>query len=379
MRQLASGLDDSRRALGRFAFYVSCSAAAAGGLSIVACLAVRREGPVIASLAAAWLFLAALSAGGVALAAAIDVCGGRWAERVSPLACSTSRFFLPAFAVLVVIVSSAGRWMPAEAAPHGTRLIGLLARELGSAAILFHVGRRYVLLATARRTEGPARRGWAVVYLITYAAVLSLWAADLIIAVSSGAPSTVVPAFYLVGGFLSAIAWVSIAANRDRGRLDDATRHDLGKLVFGLATFWGYLLWSAFLPVWYGNLPDETGQLLARWNGMWKALSTVVVTTVFIFPFLFFFPERTKRDRRLLLGGSAVVLAGLFGNCILLVLPSVTMEGGAAVWLASAVAMAGLCGVFALSVGDGLDREPPESRTVMSLVPARAETEEVGA
>ena len=158
------------------------------------------------------------------------------------------------------------------------------ARDLLASALLFASGRFY--LRRARTGNGSDATAAAVIYLLLYVAVLSLWAIDLIMSLHEWAPSTVVPPYYFMGAFLAAIALAALAESV--GREDPsgaATRQDLGKLLFAMVIMWGYLLWSAYLPVWYGNMPDETGQLLARWDGGWKIVTLGMLAAVLVFPF----------------------------------------------------------------------------------------------
>ena len=128
-------------------------------------------------------------------------------------------------------------------------------------------------------------------------------------------------------------------------------RQNLGTLLFGFITFLAYLLWSIFLATWYANLPDETGQLLARWEGIYRPLALGVVIVTLIFPFSFLLMEEAKQRRGTLAIGAASVLLGLFVERFLLVMPSLNpIEGILSILLAAGTA-AGVAGLFTLTVG----------------------------
>jgi hypothetical protein len=154
-----------------------------------------------------------------------------------------------------------------------------------------------------------------------------------------------------MGALLSAVAWASLVTSlRGAAAPPVGARVDLAKILFGLSILWFYLLWSGFLPVWYANLPDETGQLLARWEGGFKPISIAVIAAVFFLPFWLLMPGSAKHRPRRVALGAASILAGLVGERFLLVLPSLDAHGA---WpaIAAVAVTAGLLGAFLLTVG----------------------------
>jgi hypothetical protein len=170
----------------------------------------------------------------------------------------------------------------------------------------------------------------------------------------SFAPSTVVPPFYFMGALLSAVAWaalvVSVRAVRGAAGPGEADRAELAKVLFGFSIFWFYLLWSGFLPVWYANLPEETGMLLARWEGGYRPLSIAVVLSVFFVPFWVLMPGSAKRRPARVAFGAACILAGMVGERFLLVLPSLRAHGALPA-IVSLGTTAALLGAFLLTTG----------------------------
>ncbi len=61
--------------------------------------------------------------------------------------------------------------------------------------------------------------------------------------------------------------------------------HDIGKLCFAFTAFWGYLTFSQYLVIWYGNLPEETHFFTLRLSGAWKAVTVSVAILTFALPF----------------------------------------------------------------------------------------------
>ncbi len=345
-------LDRSSTALGRPTTVAAAAAAALGLAALLVAVTAGFAAPALAALAASWLFFAGCAAGGLALGAAVRVTGGRWAAAVLPVADASAGFFLPALLVLAVLVLSARGFVPWVAEGEHRIASGLVLRQLAASVLLFAAGRRF--LGRAQRGETGVRVGRAgAVYLLVYALVLSLWAYDFAVQLDEGPAITVLPAFYFVGAFLSGVAWVGLITALRGADVPD-TRHDVGKLLFGLLILWSYLLWSIFLPTWYGNVPEESAALLARWRGPWKAVSIAVLVLVSAGPFWLLFAEPLKRRRATLAAGAGAVLLGLLAERFLLVVPSLALPGGAAAVVVGVLVAAGMLGIFLLTVGTRL-------------------------
>jgi Ni/Fe-hydrogenase subunit HybB-like protein len=331
---------------------VAAAAAAAGVAAFALGLGLGQAGFALAVLDACWLFYAGLSAGSLALAAALRLAHGRWARPVVPIAEAAAGFMIPALGLLAVLLLGAQHLVP-WAATSGAWGLGLLVlRQLVPSAVLVWLGRR--LVRGAHRPGAEGRRGQAdsVAYLLAYVVALSLWAYDWVLGLSRSPPATVVPAYYFVGAFLSGLAWVALVASL-RGVAGPGLRHDVGKLLFAFAIVWAYLLWSLYLATWYGNLPEEVEPLLRRWQGGYRPVAAVVLLTVFVWPFWLLLSERTKRHRRTLGLGAAAILGGLLAERFLLVLPSLALEGGVGALLVGGGVAVGVAGLFVLSVETG--------------------------
>jgi hypothetical protein len=301
----------------------------------------------LASLAASWLFFAGLAAGSVAVGASIRLAGGRWAGSVLPFADAATAFFVPALVLQALLLLGARGLAPWAAHAGPGPLAALALRELLPTAALFAVGAWHV--RTTRSIQAWYARATAVGYLLLYVLALSLWAYDWVLSLSPSPSATVLPALYFVGAFLSGLAFVALrAALRHAGGAD--TRHDLGKLLFAFAIVWSYLVWALYLAAWYGNVPAEVAPLVARWQGPYRLASLGVLGSVLVFPFGLLFPERFKRRRDTLAAGAGAVLAGLWVERFLLVLPSLELPVTLTAVLLGLAAAVGVAGAFLRSV-----------------------------
>ena len=346
-------LERCSAAFGRLVARLAAAAAVVGLVAFAAGLLLGRSTTALAALDASFHFLAGLSAGGVALSAAVRVAHGRWARPLLPLADASTGFFAPALAMLAVLLVGARAFIPRTGALGPGHLAVLSLRQLVLSAALFAAGRRFVGRARAPGADEGRTQRAAVVYLLGYAVVLSFWAFDLVMELSDSPPSTVIPAYYFLGAFLSGLAWVALVA-AVRGTSGPDLRHDVGKLLFAFIVVWSYLLWALFLPTWYANVPEESAQLLRRWHGGYRPVAAFVLVAVFAWPFWLLFSERLKRRRATLAIGAATILVGLLAERFLLVLPSLQVSGGPASWLVGAGVPLGVAGIFLLSVGSRL-------------------------
>jgi hypothetical protein len=93
--------------------------------------------------------------------------------------------------------------------------------------------------------------------------------------------------------------------------------------MFGVAPFWISLLWSQYIVIWYGDLPEETGFIYLRFYQMpWKVVTLSMVALAFIIPFALLMPRSAKLKRAMQLSVSLCVIAGLLIEKYVLIMPS---------------------------------------------------------
>jgi hypothetical protein len=175
----------------------------------------------------------------------------------------------------------------------------------------------------------------APLLLFLYAVVFSLIAFDLIMSLDPRWYSTLFGAYFFMSNLYLGFAVIAITTIvvRKLLRLEEAvTREqlsDLGKLIFAFCLLTGYLLWSQYLVIWYGNLPEETGFLILRTKTVqWLPAAWGVLFLVFVFPFLALLTRRVKRSPTLLLLIASMIAVGMWLERYLLVAPSLDPAQG---------------------------------------------------
>ena len=194
-----------------------------------------------------------------------------------------------------------------------------------------------------------------MLFLVLYAIVGSLLAFDLVMSLDPHWISTLFGAYVCIGnlyaglGLLAVLGWLlptqagSVVERR-------GVSHDLGKLLFGFCILWTYLFWCHYLPIWYANLPEETGFLIVRLHtAPWQSVSWSVLLLNFLLPFPLLLLQWIKRTPRALAVVGASVVTGMWLERYVLVVPSVWHETWLPLgWLELGI-LGGFIALFALS------------------------------
>lgn len=340
--------------MGRPAAWAAAAAVALGTAAFATGLGGGAAPRTFAALIASWLFFAGTAAGAVAFRALFRILGADWTRPLGALGGLQAAFAPAAAIVLLAILAGAGAapWIP-----HATGWLAtpvLAAREVVLNAAL--LGLAYFGLGPRPGRQGPPSRALAVVYCIVYAVVLSVWAFDFVLGPDPVWGSTLIGPYLFVGAFVAGTGTV-VLLGLARGSLGERERRDAGALVLALALFWAYLFWSQFLTIWYGNLPEEIGFALRRSADGRGWMVLAVVGLVFALPFLGLLHPAGRKSRRvfgaLLLGE----LVGLWLNCHLLVVPSLSPPGAPPVGVRDLLIALGMLGAFAISVAPAVARE----------------------
>ena len=230
---------------------------------------------------------------------------------------TTKWFFLRNGAILVVLAWLTWRFVGRDLAPD--------VRELATGEVV------------DRKEDADRITRDAAILVLAYAFGYSLLGYDLVMSLAHKWASNLYGAFYFMGSFLAglmALAVFGVGLRRPMS-LGDAfssrQQHDLAKLCFGFTVFWAYLMWSQFLVIWYGNLPEETYFIFYRLYGAWRPVGIAVFFLVFLIPFVGLLGVRPKKHPPTLVGFALVSLAGIWLERYLEVVPSVNHGAGPAI------------------------------------------------
>ncbi len=310
-----------------------------------------------------FLLWTGISIAGPVFSAIFELTNARWASpRVRDVAESLAGFFpLALFFYLALALGGATSLYPwIDAPPEGRAgwfsFIFFLFRD-GIALILLAAVAGKFLLASRRSREPDSPRprhltALAVSTVLVYVAVFSLVAIDLIMSMDPGWVSTLFPAYFFMGNLYAGVAMIVLMSSlwcRWTGEEEwftQAIGHDLGKIILGFCLLWTYLMWSQFLIIWYGNLPEDLGFVVVRTTGSWATLAWIVLGLCFVVPFTSLLTRRMKQPH-LLPVVAIVVLVGMWLERFLLVVPS-EVSGLSFLWVDLFVSV-GFLALFLLS------------------------------
>ena len=168
---------------------------------------------------------------------------------------------------------------------------------------------------TGDASHTVALQRWAGVSMIAFGVTVTFASFDWMMSLEPHWFSTNFGVYFFAGCAVAAFAALILIAVslQQYGYLQDAITvehyHDLGKLLFGFTFFWGYIAFSQYLLIWYANIPEETMWYLARQSHGWAAVSLFLAFGHFLLPFCGLMSRHAKRNKRILAGWAAWLLA----------------------------------------------------------------------
>lgn len=182
-------------------------------------------------------------------------------------------------------------------------------------------------------------------------------AIDLLMSLDPHWYSTIFGVYYFAGAAVAGFATIILAVyllQRGGFLLRSVTiehYHDLGKLLFGFVFFWGYIAFSQYMLLWYGNLPEETAWLARRGattvpgdvNG-WTAVSLLLLFGNLLIPFAGLMSRSVKRRKGLLAFWAGWLLVFHWLDLLWLVGPE--LDGKVHVGVVELAALVGVGGVL---------------------------------
>ncbi len=205
--------------------------------------------------------------------------------------------------------------------------------------VIWVVAARFYLGCSLRQdtSRDPAatlsmERGSPVV-LVLFALSVTFASFDWLMSLAPEWFSTIFGVYYFSGAVVGALSAMILAAVllQARGRLVESITpehyHDLGKLLFAFVFFWGYIAFSQYMLIWYGNIPEETQWYLVRQQGAWLGVSVVLLLGHLLIPFLGLLSREAKRRKSLLAFWAAWLLVFHWLDVYYLVMPSLDQPG----------------------------------------------------
>ena len=150
-------------------------------------------------------------------------------------------------------------------------------------------------------------------FVVLYGLTLTFAAFDYLMSLQPHWYSTIFGVYFFAGSFVATIALITIfvVLLKEGGYLPGVTvehYHNLGKYLFAFTVFWTYIAFSQYFLIWYGNIPEEILFYLRRYEPGWIVVSWALLFVHFIIPFVLLLPQKSKRNPKMLLFVSAMIL-----------------------------------------------------------------------
>lgn len=295
-----------------------------------------------------YLFWVSLSLGSVLFVAVLNMSKATWGRPFKRLAESLGAFLPVAFVLFWVLYPGRSSLFYWVTSPHPKRPewltapfvfsrdgFALLAMIVLGLALMFYSIRSDRQWLRNPSDGGPWEGSWRAqkilspIYAIVYSYGLSLLGFDLVMSLDPDWYSTLFGAYFFTGAFYIAIAALYLFLNLSldnfglRQFIRDRQLHDMGKMTLGFCLFTGYLFFSQFLTIWYGNLPEEVRFVITRVKlAPYKPLAWVVLWAIFLLPFFVLLSRRIKVHPVPMMALSIIILVGMWLERFILVVPS---------------------------------------------------------
>jgi len=324
-----------------------------------------------------WLFFTSISMGGVLFAVATWIVKARWNWPMRRVSQSFVAFLPISFVLLLPMLGLGDSYFPWIDMMATDALVAkkqaylnmpfLITRNVVGIGVLFGLALYFVYLAVrpdmglakGSEEEDEQRRSWrekltqgwmgqeqeevssyqrmttmAPAIVITYALVMTIISYDWIMSLEPHWFSTMFGPWFFMGAFWGGIASTVLWSMYLRTQHTDfknligiQQRHDIGKLTFAFTVFWGYLFFSQYIVIWYGNLPWETAWIIRRSGEAWGGYSTLTIVLCFLVPFIGLMGRKPKMKPGLLSFFASVALLGLWLERYGMLAPSLHHEG----------------------------------------------------
>jgi Ni/Fe-hydrogenase subunit HybB-like protein len=321
-----------------------------------------------------YLYFLGLAQAGVVWAATLDLARARWSDPVRRLgeACSA---FLPLSFIPGIVLYFGRTWiLPWIGQDMGARAgwvnvpAVFLRNALGLALLtvlsLTYVARRARSRARGEDEKQAHRKVWVLsaAIPIAYAAVFSFLAFDFVMGLRPFWRSTLIGPYFFCSAMFGGMAVLIVAAavlGRPAGSpycLVPQQWLDVGNLLLAFGMLTTYMFFAHLLVIWYGNLPEETSFLIARYHYQpWFTLTWTVIIAGLLGPFCLLVVREVKAEPRRLVWVAALVLVAMWLERYLLVAPSL-MPDGAHFGPVEVFVTLGFAGAFVLAFDWALQR-----------------------
>jgi len=166
---------------------------------------------------------------------------------------------------------------------------------------------------------------WNIGYIVFFGFASAAWAWDWMMSIDPHWYSTLYIWYTMVSCLTTAIAIIIIISVhlKSRGVLphfNDNHLHDLGVYLFATSMLWTYLWFSQYMLYWYANIPEEVNYFLGRFE-YYDSVFLPTLIPNFVLPLLVMVSSSIKRNYKVVITMSVVVILGHWLDYFIIVMP----------------------------------------------------------
>lgn len=166
---------------------------------------------------------------------------------------------------------------------------------------------------------------WNVGYIAFFGFASAAWAWDWLMSIDPHWYSTMYIWYAMVSAWVSAIATIILISVylKKKGALpqfNDNHLHDLGVFLFALSMLWTYTWFAQFMLYWYANIPEEVNYFFGRFEYYGITYLPMLILN-FLLPLLILVSSSIKRNYKVLVITSIIVLVGHWADYFNMVMP----------------------------------------------------------
>lgn len=157
---------------------------------------------------------------------------------------------------------------------------------------------------------------WSKVHIFILAITFSFASFDWIMSIDSHWFSTIFSVKNFVSAFFhgAAVITLFVIILHQRGHFPDLNKShllDFSRYIFILSIIWGYVAFSQFMLIWYGNIPEETAYYHQRWEGGFLIVFYANFAINWFIPFVLLLSQAVNKNINIL---KALCILLIFGQ-----------------------------------------------------------------
>ena len=202
---------------------------------------------------------------------------------------------------------------------------------------------------------------WSKVFIFVLALSFSMASFDWIMSIDAHWFSTIFAFKNFAAAFYHGTSLVGLIAIvlYKKGYFKDLNEYhllDFSRYMFGLSIIWGYLYFSQFALIWFGNIPEETIYYAKRWDNGWYIFFIANFAINWFIPFIGLLPQKLDKNINFVYFICILLLVGLYTDIYEQVMPDFIKSPS--IGIIEIGVFAGLAGLFLFAFSKALSKAP---------------------